>query len=252
VRRRHDRWPASLLLVRHGQSAGNLARDAAEAAGAAWIDIEERDMDVPLSERGERQAAAVGRWLHRLGRERPTVAFASPHLRARQTACIALEAAGLDLPLLLDERLREREFGVLDRLTHRGIAERFPAEAEARARIGKFYHRPPGGESWCDVALRVRSFLDSVTREHGGERVFVAAHEVVILMFRYVLEHLSERDVLDAAHQEQLANCSVTCFVHDRRIRPSGGMRLQAFNEPLALEEAGEPVTREPGAGVPR
>jgi probable phosphoglycerate mutase len=248
--RRHDRWPASLLLVRHGESAGNVARDAAEASGAAWIDIAERDMDVPLSERGERQAAALGQWLGRLGRERPSAALASPYVRAQQTASLVLETAGLDLGVVLDERLREREFGVLDRLTRRGIEERHPAEAEARARLGKFYHRPAGGESWCDVALRVRSFLDSVTREHGGERVLVVAHEVVILMFRYVFEHLSEREILDIGHREQLANCSVTCFVFDHRIRPNGGMRLQAFNEPAALEDAGEPVTRESDAPV--
>jgi hypothetical protein len=73
---------------------------------------------------------------------------------------------------------------------------------------------------------------------------------VVVLMFRYVLEHLTEREILEIGHRERLVNCSVTCFVYDRRIGPAGGMRLQAFNEPVALEEAGEPITREPDAPV--
>ena len=56
------RWPEHLWVVRHGQSAGNVARDAADAAGLSVIDIAERDVDVPLSALGEEQAAALGRW----------------------------------------------------------------------------------------------------------------------------------------------------------------------------------------------
>src|SRR5690349_7585858 len=116
-----DQWPASLALVRHAESAGNVARDAAEAAGHAVIDISERDMDVPLSPRGVEQANALGRWLMEGERPVPAVVISSPYVRAEQTAALALTAAGLDVPLVLDERLREREFGVLDRLTRSGI-----------------------------------------------------------------------------------------------------------------------------------
>ena len=249
--RKDDRWPASLLLARHGESQGNVALLAAEEAGSPWIDIAERDMDVALSERGERQAVALGRWLGQLGRRRPTVALTSPYRRAWETARLALAAGGLDgLELAQDERLREREFGAFDRLTRRGIEERYPEESKARTRIGKFYHRPPGGESWCDVGLRVRSLLDSVTREHGGERVVIVTHEVVILMFRYVLERLDEQRILALGRSEQLANCSVTCFEYDRRQGRSGGMRLGYSNEVVALEESGTPVTAESDAPV--
>jgi broad specificity phosphatase PhoE len=243
-------WPASLLLVRHAESLGNVARRAAEQAGASSIDITERDMDVDLSECGERQAVALGGWLARLGSRAPTVALASPYLRTRRTAQLALEAGGLDLTLCCDERLREREFGSFDRLTRRGLTERFPEEWEARVRLGKFYHRPPGGESWCDVALRVRSLLDSVAREHAGERVVLFTHEVVLLMFRYVLEHLDEATILSIGRDEQLANCGVTEFAHTASLGRRGGMRLLYHNEPAALEEAGVPVTKEHDAAV--
>jgi 2,3-bisphosphoglycerate-dependent phosphoglycerate mutase len=241
---RHEHWPASLVIVRHGESAGNVAREFAEAQGHPFIDIAMRDMDVPLSELGERQAQAIGMWIATLGRRAPTVVLTSPYVRAERTASIALAAAGLDIPLVLDERLREREFGVLDRLTKAGIQERYPDQVEARARIGKFYHRPPGGESWCDVALRVRSLLDSVTREHSGKRVLIVAHQVVILLFRYVIEHLSEAEVLRISREIDLANCSVTTFKVDRS-NPHG-MTLERFNEVFPLEEAQAPVTREP------
>src|SRR4051794_22652442 len=139
-------------------------------------------MDVPLSPLGCDQARALGRWMATLPEdERPNHWVVSPYVRAEQTARIALETSGCDpatLDLLLDERLREREFGVLDRLTRAGITEQFPEQAAARAFLGKFWHRPPGGESWADVALRLRSLIDSLGREYAGERVLVVTHQV--------------------------------------------------------------------------
>ena len=58
-----------------------------------------------------------------------------------------------------DERLRERDFGAFDGMTGAGIREQYPDEAKRRDLLGKFYYRPPGGESWADVALRIRSLL---------------------------------------------------------------------------------------------
>jgi probable phosphoglycerate mutase len=242
--RSRQRWPAELLLVRHAESVGNVARDVAESRSALTIDVAERDMDVPVSDRGCEQARALGDWMRELGRRQPTVVLASPYARAVRTAEIALERSGSDVEVVLDERLREREFGVLDRLTRRGIEERFPEEARARARIGKFYYRPPGGESWCDVALRVRSVLDSITREHEDERVLIATHEVVIFVFRYVLERLTEQDLLAIAAQQVLANASVTRYVKAKN--GQAGMTLEGYNDTSPLRETGAPITTEP------
>jgi len=73
-------WPTRLVLVRHAESVGNLARDVAEANGEALIDIATRDMDVPLSPQGERQAAELGEWLAQA--TRPAVVYSSPYVRA--------------------------------------------------------------------------------------------------------------------------------------------------------------------------
>ena len=129
-------WPERLWLVRHGQSQGNVARDAADEAGAHEIDIELRDVDVPLSALGVEQAKAAGRWFAALpGDERPEIILASPYVRAKQTAeiiCRQGALAGGPARTIIDERLREREFGIFDRLTTLGIRERFPEEAAHR------------------------------------------------------------------------------------------------------------------------
>jgi len=53
------RWPSMLWLIRHGQSAGNVARDMAHANGMARIALDHRDVDVPLSSLGMEQARAL-------------------------------------------------------------------------------------------------------------------------------------------------------------------------------------------------
>src|SRR5215212_4391670 len=79
-------WPSVIWTVRHGESAGNVARDAADAAGMPTVDIDVRDVDVPLSPLGERQSQALGRWFAAMpAHERPSIVLTSPYLRARQT-----------------------------------------------------------------------------------------------------------------------------------------------------------------------
>jgi broad specificity phosphatase PhoE len=97
----------------------------------------------------------------------------------------------------LDERLRDRELGVLDLLTWKGVVNRFPGEAERRRWLGKFYHRPPGGESWADVVLRVRSFLRDLEAVPDGTRAVIFCHDALVLCFRYVCEGLDEGQILD-------------------------------------------------------
>lgn len=224
-----------LAVVRHGQSTGNVIAEQAERDGLEAIDIPERDADVPLSEHGLEQAEAVGRWLA----ERPVdVAIVSPYLRARQTAGTALHASGV--PVVVDERLRDRELGVLDLLTGAGVRARLPDEAARRTRLGKFYYRPPGGESWADVLLRLRALLREVREDHPDGRVVLFAHEATVLLVRYLAEGLSEADLMDVAHRTAVANCSVSSW---RR----AGDRLQpeVFNHVEHLHRAGAAPTRQ-------
>ena len=245
-------WPDRLWLVRHGESAGNVARDLAEARGLPIIDIAERDVDVPLSELGRRQARALGRWFaSQPEHEAPGVVVTAPYVRAMQTADEIVAGARIGGPRLVhlaDERLREKEFGSLDRLTRAGITAQFPAEAERRAHVGKFYYRPPGGESWCDVILRLRSMLDHVQLQYRRERVLIVAHQVTVLCVRYLLEHMSEAQILAIDREKDVANCSVTTYDYAVDTEGRGALTLRGYNYVTPLEDAGEPVTKEPDA----
>lgn len=244
-----QRWPDRLWIIRHGQSAGNVARDAAHEAALDRIAITGRDVDVPLSRLGEEQADALGHWFAS-GHEgdRPDVLLSSPYRRALQTARHFRDAGGAapGERICMDERLREKEFGILDGLTTHGIARHFPEQASFRRTIGKFYHRPPGGESWADVILRLRSLLDTVSLHYGGRRVMIFAHQVVVLCLRYIIENLDEQEILAIDREGDVANCSVTEYRFEPAAGKNGNLVLERYNAtaPIVAEHA--QVTREP------
>jgi broad specificity phosphatase PhoE len=230
---------AELVLVRHGESAGNVADADARRRGLGRLDLATRDADTPLSDRGELQARAVGRHLGGLDpHDRPDLVLTSPYVRAARTAELAV--AELDLEVAADERLRERDLGAFDGLTGTGIRDAFPDESQRRSMTGKFYYRPPGGESWTDVALRIRQFLAEIRQDHRGEHVWIFTHQAVIMSFRLILERMDERRLLEIDHTEALANCSLT-----RYQREDGCLRLDAFGSTAHLDSLDAPTTHE-------
>jgi broad specificity phosphatase PhoE len=237
---------AELIVIRHGESLGNAAAAQAYADDAEVIEIDTRDADVELSPTGVEQAQALARGLKPLLSDGvPTTIWSSTYVRAQQTAQVSLGGAGVELPVLLDERLRDRELGVLDLLTWKGVLNRYPLEAERRQWLGKFYHRPPGGESWADVVLRVRSFLTDLNTVPEGTRAVVFCHDALVLTFRYVCEGLSESEILDIGAQTPVKNVSIT---HLER-GTDGRWQLRRFNDVDHLEESDVPVTQHPGEG---
>jgi broad specificity phosphatase PhoE len=237
--------PCVLTLVRHGESIGNVAREAAEGNSAEVIAVQYRDADVPLSPLGQDQSRALGEWLASLApAEQPQHIWSSNYLRAWQTADIARAVAGLGARILTDERLRDRELGILDRLTRRGVEARYPQEAERKRWLGKMYYRPPGGESWADVALRLRSALAEIDRLDQPWRVMLVAHEAVVLLARYVCEHLDEGQLMQIARVGPVGNASVTILTR----QPGESLfTVEVFNYQEHLLAAGSVPTQHPG-----
>lgn len=231
--------PTDLLLVRHGESVGNVASAEAWAAKAETIDINLRDPDVPLSPLGERQARALGRWLAEQS-DFPAAVWSSPYVRARETIGIALDGAGHgDVDVMIDERLRDRELGILDRLTARGIEAQYPGERARRRYLGKMYYRPPGGESWADVALRLRSFLRDLLADAPSGPVLLTAHDAVIILIRYVLTRMTEDEVLKVAAEGTVGNASVTVLHREG----DGTWTYAGYHEQDVLADEGVPAT---------
>jgi broad specificity phosphatase PhoE len=235
-----------LWLIRHGESTANVAATEAEMSGAEVITVDHRDADTPLSRTGELQSVTIARRLSSEKVEPSTsTMWSSSYARAQQTMTIAMSSAALELPIRIDERLRDRELGVLDTLTNAGVNQRYPFEAARRRWLGKFYYRPPGGESLADVALRVRSFLADAEHQDTPPRAIIATHDAVVMSFLYVCLELSERQLLADFVDRPVANASVTVL---SRQTPDAHWSLDEFATCDHLEQHGVPVTEHSGS----
>jgi ribonuclease H / adenosylcobalamin/alpha-ribazole phosphatase len=126
--------------------------------------------DVPLSANGARQARAAA---CRLAAGAPIDAVvSSPLQRAVATAAIAEDELGLTA--VIDDDLRETDFGEWDGFTLAEIQQRWPAAAEVWRRDPE--QAPPGGESFAATAHRVNGACDRLLRDHGGQTVLVVSH----------------------------------------------------------------------------
>lgn len=232
---------AELILVRHGQSASNVAFPEADAQGLVESGLTGRDTDVALTDLGRRQAEAVGRWLAALPADlRPDVVVTSPYLRARETWRIAAAASGLPFPApTTDDRLVDRLLGDLEMLTRAAIEQRFPDEVGRRQEAGDYRYCPPGGESFADIEVRLGEFLADLNREHAGQRVIVVAHDAVVLMMRAVIEQLSWDEVVAVSAGNSVRNASITRF--DGR---SGRLVLDRYNSVDHLPSDAGPLGR--------
>jgi ribonuclease H / adenosylcobalamin/alpha-ribazole phosphatase len=240
------RWPATLWIIRHGESSGNIASRETKP-GDHRFRLDMRDADVPLSNQGETQASALGNYFalsH--ANAKPDFILTSPYVRAIETARLFHAAGGAHqhTPILTDERLREKECGILDGLTPDGVAHYHPDQSAQRALLGKFYHRPPGGENWCDVILRLRSLMNRISIHHSGEHVMIVAHEVVVFCLRYIIENLDEAAIMAIDAQGDVANCALTEYRFDASAaRGNGALVRTRWAETDGIAARGAAVT---------
>jgi probable phosphoglycerate mutase len=145
------------------------------------------------------------------------VIFHSPWLRTTQTAQIIEKAFPNDVPVRRNLFLTEQNFGQLDPALWPHHLDRYEAAyrrfEEQRKIVGKFYLRPPDGESWADVCIRTHQFLDILFRpEHDGWRVLVVTHGVTQQSFRYHLEHPTEDELVEEYERARNLNCGAGAY----------------------------------------
>ncbi len=184
-----------IFLVRHGESLGNIDDRAYRQFG---------DHNVPLTEWGYRQVLEAGQAICTYLKGLPSAelrklsVWYSPFLRTRQSRDALLEVLPADLigDVREDYLLREQDFGLFTEIyDHAEQKRKFPDEFEKWARLrndnGKFYARPPDGESRADVAQRVRLFLQTVMHdaENGKNNVIIVGHGVTNRAFEMNFLH---------------------------------------------------------------
>ncbi|GAA3057929.1 bifunctional RNase H/acid phosphatase [Streptomyces roseofulvus] len=153
--------PATFVLLRHGETALTPEKRFSGSGGS----------DPELSEAGRRQAAAVAEALAARGTIQHIVS--SPLVRCRQTA--ETVAARLGLDVVVDQGLRETDFGAWEGLTFAEVRERHPEDLDAWLASPKAAPTG-GGESFAAVARRVAAARDRLAAAHAGRTVLLVSH----------------------------------------------------------------------------
>jgi broad specificity phosphatase PhoE len=161
------RVATTFLMVRHGQSTGNLSGGTLMGG---WTDL-------PLTEQGLKEAGALAK---RVASERfPDAIFSSPLQRAVQTAAVL----GRQLPkrpVVLDPALREIGCGQVDGWPTKRVEACYPGEWTRNLQQIDPDFRWPGGESYREFRQRILAWMNAMARRYPGQRLLVVTHAGVV------------------------------------------------------------------------
>lgn len=194
--------PALIVLVRHAESEGNI-RTADERAKHVVSSCHYR-----ITERGVAQAKQTGEYLKKNFGDFDSY-YTSYYTRTKETFSHLYP----EVTPIIDPRLAEAQRGIYHIHTTAEIQRFYPGELLRKEREGKYHYRPPGGENWPDIELRIRSFLQTLQEEHAGERVLLVVHGHWLVLFQRLVQNFS---IEEAFHRYEVAgpseNASVTVF----------------------------------------
>ena len=158
-----------LCIVRHGETAWNAEHRV------------QGQLDIPLNEIGLRQAQAVA---GQLKEERFDAIYSSDLVRARQTADPI--AYFLSIKILLEKDLRERHYGIFERLTYAEVKARYPEDyARFEARDPEYAFRT--GESLRNFSARSISIITRIANSHPDKSILVFTHGGVLdKLYRFI------------------------------------------------------------------
>lgn len=184
-----------IILIRHGQSEGNVNPSVYET---------KYDHQIELTDLGMKQAQEIGHKLRQLVKDNRLDVYVSPYKRTRQTwSGIKKGLNRNNLTVEYDPRIREQEHKIF-----KSAEERLEIFAEQR-KMGKFYYRFKNAEAGVDVYSRITTFLRElrINKKVFGKNndVVIVAHEIVlrsIIMRLYRLKDF-EFDTLP-----EIENCS--------------------------------------------
>lgn len=173
-----------LVLVRHGQSTWNLEN---RFTG---------ETDIPLTDLGRDEARTAGVKLRNIPFSH---GFTSVLQRAVDTMTLILEEAGRkELPVTCNRALNERNYGRLQGLNKKEVAEQY-GDAQVALWRRSFAVRPPGGESLADTAARVIPYYLSAIEPLLIQQkdILVVAHGNSLRALMMYLEKIDEAAIAD-------------------------------------------------------
>jgi NAD+ kinase len=206
--------PIDLVLVRHGQSEGNAAKRLSEKGDhSAFTEAfrNRHSASYRLTKKGREQAKLAGAWLFKefWPKQKFDRFVTSEYIRAMETAGL------LGLPeakWFCDFYLTERDWGELDICPENEREAKF-GDALRRRKVEPFFWRPPNGESFADLCLRVDRVLQTLHRECSDKRILMVCHGEVMRAFQVRLERMSQvrfkESIFSDNKEDRIYNCQI-------------------------------------------
>lgn len=177
---------SKLYLIRHGQSTYNL-----ENRFTGWKDVDLTDLGASQA----KEAASL------LKNQSFDLAFTSDLLRAQKTLDIILSELGVDLEIIKDKALNERDYGDLVSQNKEEAAKKFGVD-QVQIWRRSFDTPPPGGESLKMTLERTVPYFNSVIKPHltDGKNIILSAHgnsirSIIMELFNYSSEQILQTEV---------------------------------------------------------
>ena len=187
--------PKRIVLVRHGQSEGNVDKTIMD---------HKPDYALDLTPKGHKQAEERGQFLANLFGKESVFWYISPYFRTRQTFLGLRKAFKAPYKVYEDPRLREQDWGNW----RKGVD--YNAVEESRNNYGHFYYRLPNGESCADVYDRVGGFLNTLYRDFQkpvfADNVVIVTHGMTMRVIIARWLHLTVEEFEELANPE---NCGI-------------------------------------------
>ncbi len=202
--------PIDLVLVRHGESEGNVARRYSEKGDNSFFTEQFRNRHssrLRLTDKGRQQARMAGMWIKKNIGTSFDRYFAAPYARAMETGAL-MEFP--DANWHLDFYLRERDAGLYDILPEDEKMKRYPEEYK-QYMLDPFYWTPPNGESIAQVCLRADRVLHTLHRECSDQRVLISSHGLMMWAFIIRIERLTPMQYLNRSQSKKykIHNCQI-------------------------------------------
>jgi broad specificity phosphatase PhoE len=216
--------PRNLVLIRHGESIGNVAvermyKHQDDSLFREWQLLNRHSKTWELTPKGREQARACGIWMRDNGLHKFDHGYVSKYDRAMQTAALLGMAGEIDVkwhrPKVI---LRERDRGMADIITVADLETDF-AHVKRGEEQEKYLYRFPNGESLADVELRLRAFNNTLEREAANQDVAVCFHGEGMDVAQVYYEGISLEEYADRKRSknphDKIHNCQIIHYTRE-------------------------------------
>jgi 2,3-bisphosphoglycerate-dependent phosphoglycerate mutase len=214
-----------VVVIRHGQTIPNILLE--QSTDSHFYEVTGSDETIGLTQLGFIQAREAALFLARLFRRRSVARiYCSQFFRTRSTAEVIQSVLPNSPQIVEDRRVAKRHYGDFWNITYNGVKALHPQEYQQFLAQGGYLYRPPAGENYVDLKLRLLDFVrDEI--DSSDDNVVISTHSAAALMLeQLLLDEMTDADLVARYDEIAVPNASVIVYKRVAARRRIFGKRL--------------------------